>query len=192
LEVREKLAFNAQQQSAALAQFRQKFASSEMILISTCNRVEMYAATDTQGEPGIRQMIEFLSEFHGVSSATFADHIYQKADREVVEHLFSVASSLDSMVLGETQILGQVRQAYESARAAQLAGPVLHPLFQRAISVGKQVMHQTPLAEGRVSVASVAVEYARNIFEHFGDKTVLSIGAGKMSELVLQGFVALG
>jgi len=192
LEVREKLAFNAQQQAAALAQFRQKFSSSEMILISTCNRVEMYAATDAQGEPGVRQMIEFLAEFHSVPSAIFADHIYQKADREVIEHLFSVASSLDSMVLGETQILGQVRQAYEIARAAQLAGPVLHSLFQRAISVGKQVMHQTPLAEGRVSVASVAVEYARNIFEHFGEKTVLSIGAGKMSELVLQGFVALG
>src|SRR6185437_1865898 len=82
LEVREKLAFNAQQQAAALAQFRQRFNSSEMILISTCNRVEMYAATDAQGEPGILQMIEFLAEFHSVPSAIFADHIYQKADRE--------------------------------------------------------------------------------------------------------------
>ena len=96
------------------------------------------------------------------------------------------------MVLGETQILGQVREAYEAAARPRRAGALLNPLFQRAIAVGKQVMHETPLAEGRVSVASVAVDYAKQIFEQFGDKTVLSIGAGKMAALVLGGFVGLG
>lgn len=95
------------------------------------------------------------------------------------------------MVLGETQILGQVREAYEAARRNTVAGKLLHPLFQRAIKVGKEVMHDTSLADGRLSVASVAVEYAKQIFEHFGDKTVLSIGAGKMSQLVLKHFRGL-
>jgi glutamyl-tRNA reductase len=95
------------------------------------------------------------------------------------------------MVLGETQILGQVREAYDAAREAGSAGAVLHPLFQRAIAVGKQVMTQTTLGEGRLSVASVAVDYARQIFDHFNDKTVLCIGAGKMATLVLQSFSAL-
>jgi glutamyl-tRNA reductase len=88
-------------------------------------------------------------------------------------------------VLGETQILGQVREAYELSQQLGAAGAVLNPLFQRALAVGKQVMRETRLAEGRLSVASIAVDYARRIFEQFSDKTVLSIGAGKMSQLVL-------
>ena len=93
----------------------------------------------------------------------------------MIDHLFKVASSLDSMVLGETQILGQVREAYEACNTS--AGPLLNPLFQRAIAAGKQVMHDTALSEGRLSVASVAVDYAKGIFDSFSDKTVLSIGA---------------
>jgi glutamyl-tRNA reductase len=108
-----------------------------------------------------------------------------------VEHLFTVASSLDSMVLGETQILGQVRGAYELASASQTTGALLNPLFQHAIAVGKQVMHETALNEGRISIASVAVDYARRIFDTFNDKTVLCIGAGKMTQLVLRHFAQL-
>src|SRR2546423_7258181 len=191
LEVREKLAFNAQQRAEALARFRERFEGSEAVLVSTCNRVELYVGRAVHGHPRPEEMVEFLAGFHGLSPAAFGNHVYQKIDREVVEHLFAVASSLDSMVLGETQILGQVRDAYEVATAAQSAGAALNPLFQRAIAVGKQVMHETSLAEGRISVASVAVDYARNIFEHFNDKTVLSIGAGKMAPLVLREFVSL-
>jgi glutamyl-tRNA reductase len=95
------------------------------------------------------------------------------------------------MVLGETQILGQVREAYEAAQRLGSVGPALNPLMQRAIAVGKQVMHETALAEGRTSVASVAVEYAKRIFDHFADKTVLCVGAGKMAGLVLQNLAAL-
>jgi glutamyl-tRNA reductase len=105
--------------------------------------------------------------------------------------LFTVASSLDSMVLGETQILGQVRGAYETSLAAGATGPLLNPLFQRAVAVGKEVLTRSKLGEGRVSVASVAVDYARRIFDHFGDKTVLCVGTGKMAQLVLQRFAEL-
>jgi glutamyl-tRNA reductase len=137
-------------------------------------------------------VVEFLARQRGLSPDAFAAHLYHKAERDAVSHLFSVTSSLDSMVLGETQILGQVRQAYEFARAQGTAGAMLHPLFQRALAVGKQVMSETKLAEGRVSIASVAVDYARQIFDKFSDKTVLSIGAGKMSAIVLENLKALG
>jgi len=191
LEVRERLAFNAGQRDEALAAFRQRFPQSEAVVLSTCNRVELYAAREVHGRPRVEEMIQFISEFHGIPTARFAPHVYEKANRDVVEHLFHVASSLDSMVLGETQILGQVRDAYEASAQASAAGPMLNPLFQRAIAVGKEVMRDTALAEGRVSVASVAVDYAKGIFDHFDDKTVLCVGAGKMARLVLQHFVAL-
>ncbi len=191
LDVREKLAFNAQQAREAMSAFRDRFSDSEAVLLSTCNRVELYVARAVHGHPRVEEMVEFLSAFHRVPAERFRTHLYEKLERDVVAHLFTVVSSLDSMVLGETQILGQVRSAYDSAREASAVGAILNPLFQRAISVGKQVMTQTSLNEGRVSVASVAVDYARKIFDHFNDKTVLSIGAGEVAQLVLQHFTKL-
>jgi glutamyl-tRNA reductase len=191
LEVREKLAFNATQRDAALAAFIGRFPGCEAVLLSTCNRVELYISRATHGHPREEEMVAFLADFHQTPAPAFQEHLYYKANRDVVSHLFTVTSSLDSMVLGETQILGQVRDAYDAACKATASAKMLNPLFQRAIAVGKQVMHETTLNEGRLSVASVAVDYAKNIFEHFGDKTVLSIGAGKMSQLVLRHFKQL-
>ncbi len=191
LEVRERLAFNAQQRKAAVESFRARFPKSEAVLLSTCNRVELYVGRESHGHPGVKDMIEFLADFHGVPPADFDEHLYHKTDRDVVEHLFSVSSSLDSMVLGETQILGQVRDAYDLSRAVESAGGLLNPLFQRAVAVGKQVMRETSLGDGRLSVASVAVDYARQIFERFDDKTFLCVGAGKMAALVLRNFAGL-
>jgi glutamyl-tRNA reductase len=191
LPVRERLAFNAEQRAAALAAFQQQFPGCEAVLLSTCNRVELYVGRPLHGQPRFDAMAAFLASFHLVPIEQLRPHLYEKADQSVVEHLFAVASSLDSMVLGETQILSQVREAYDASRAANLAGPALNPLMQRAIAVGKQVMHETPLAEGRLSVASVAVDYAKRIFDHFDDKVVLSIGAGKMATLVLEHFAEL-
>jgi glutamyl-tRNA reductase len=191
LDVREKLAFDAKQCRHALAAFRSKFVECEAVLLSTCNRVELYIGRSAHAHPSIEEMVGFLAEFHGVGAELFREHLYHKKDREVAEHLFTVSSSLDSMVLGETQILGQVRDAYDLSRELESVGPLLNPLFQRAIAVGKQVMHETRLNEGRLSVASVAVDYAKRIFETFTDKTVLCIGAGKMTTLALQGFVGL-
>jgi glutamyl-tRNA reductase len=191
LEVREKLAFNAGQRDQALASFLARFPGCEVVLLSTCNRVELYIARETHGQPREEDMVQFLADFHQTPAAAFKEHLYYKANREVVDHLFTVTASLDSMVLGETQILGQVRDAYDAATRAAVTGSTLNPLFQNALAVGKQVMHETALNEGRLSVASVAVDYAKSIFDSFEKKTILSIGAGKMSQLVLQHFVQL-
>jgi glutamyl-tRNA reductase len=191
LEVREKIAFSTQGRDRAVAALRARFPLAEVMLLSTCNRVELYAARETHGHPRAEEMIAFLAEFHGIDPRQFSQHLYQKTDVEVVRHLFSVASSLDSMVLGETQILGQVREAYDAAKGIGATGAMLNPLLQRGIAVGKEVMSATTIADGRVSVASVAVDYARRIFDSFSDKVVLSIGAGKMAALVIQGFAQL-
>jgi glutamyl-tRNA reductase len=191
LDVREKVAFSTEQARHALQSFRDKFPDSECVLLSTCNRVELYISREVHGHPRADEMAEFLSHFHAVQVSQLRPHLYEKDGRAAIEHLFTVASSLDSMVLGETQILGQVRGAYELATAAQTTGAQLNPLFQRAIAVGKQVMHETALNEGRLSVASIAVDYAKRIFDRFSDKTLLCIGAGKMTQLVLRHFSEL-
>ena len=160
------------------------------MLLSTCNRVELYVSREVHGHPRADQMAEFLSDFHSIELENLKPHLYEKDGRAAIEHLFTVASSLDSMVLGETQILGQVRGAYELAASSNTAGALLHPLFQRALAVGKQVMHETTLGDGRLSIASVAVDYAKRIFDHFDDKTILCVGAGKMTQLVLRHFAA--
>jgi glutamyl-tRNA reductase len=192
LQVREKLAFDGPQRADALAQLRSRFGQCEAVLLCTCNRVELYIAADSVAAPSFDQLASFLAEARGLGEQEFSSHLYQKRDRDAVAHLFSVASSLDSMVLGETQILGQVREAYDAARALGTAGAILNPLFQRALAVGKQVLGETTLAQGRLSIASVAVDYARRIFDTFTDKTVLSIGAGKMAGLLLGNLAKLG
>jgi glutamyl-tRNA reductase len=191
LEVRERLAFDADARRDALKRLRQRFDACEAVLLSTCNRVEIYLAREAHGHPRREDLEIFLAEVRGLRAADFSAHLYEKSERAVVGHLFTVAASLDSMVLGETQILGQVREAYDAAREAGTAGAMLHPLFQRAVAVGRQVMTETSLAEGRVSVASAAVDYAKRIFDGFSDKTVLNIGAGKMAGLMLTHLAAL-
>jgi glutamyl-tRNA reductase len=192
LEVREKVAFDAQRREAELSALREKFSECEVVLLCTCNRTEIYLARSDPTRPEKNELTEFLARSGEFTPATLSGHLYFKTDRDVAAHLFNVASSLDSMVLGETQILGQVREAYEFSRSRDMAGRMLHPLFQRAIAVGKQVLSETKLAEGRVSIASVAVDYARQIFDSFADKTALCIGAGKISTLVLEHLRELG
>jgi glutamyl-tRNA reductase len=189
LEVRERLALDAQRQREVIALVKQSF-NCEAVALSTCNRVEFYLARPDV-PPAAEDLTRLLSQFHRLQSDQFVPHLYERSGRPAVEHLFNVAASLDSMVLGETQILGQVRQAYDTSREIGATGPVLNPLFQRALSVGKEVQTHTGLSEGRLSVASVAVDYARGIFDRFGDKTILCIGAGKMTSLVLQHFALL-
>src|SRR5207247_7934220 len=112
--------------------------------------------------------------------------LYERRDGEAAHHLFRVAASLDSLVVGEGQIAGQVKRAYELAQQCAAAGPLLHALFQHARVVAKRVRRETGISRGHVSVSSVAVEYVRQVFDHFGDKTILVIGAGKMGELTLR------
>ncbi len=193
VRLREALAFSDQAAEAALMEFKQRFPDAEAVIISTCNRVELYVVrhSGSPGQPGVEDMVVFLAANRGVAAEEASGSIYRMEHQAVVEHLFSVVSSLDSLVLGETQILSQVKQAYHRADAVQTVGPVFHSLFQRSFAAAKDVHEQTGLGDGHVSVASIGVDLLRGVFDRFDDKTVLLIGAGKMAALMLRHMVAL-
>ena len=156
------------------------------MILSTCNRVELYLAGAADAVPEVDALADALIGFHGVASEAVAGHLVSYHDEGAVGHLFRVAASLESLVLGEGQILGQVRDAYQAAVACKTVGPIFHHVFQSALRVGKAVRTQTGMDQGKLSVASVAVEVAREVFDSFANKTVLVIGAGKMGETTLQ------
>jgi glutamyl-tRNA reductase len=153
---------------------------SELVLVSTCNRVEVYGvASVAPGHGRVKRLFQELSE----SDFDFTPYLYVKEDAAAIEHLFAVASGLDSMVLGETEITGQVKQAYQTAQDARLTGRVTNRLFQMALQTAKQIRTQTAIGRGATSVGSVAVELAERIFDQdLSDKAVMMIGAGKMGE----------
>jgi len=187
IALRERLAFSREQLREALDHWRRVFPGVEAVLLSTCNRVEIYAATERETEPGLDQIAGFLARFHGLDPAEVVKHLYQYSDDAAVQHLFTVASSLDSMVLGETQILAQVKEAYQTATEQDNAGPLLHATFQAALRVAHRVAKETTIHQRRVSVPSVAVaDFARQVFERFDDKHALVIGAGEMAEECLR------
>ena len=184
LDVRELLAFSEDQCHSALEALRTRFPECESVLISTCNRVELYTASSNEVScPTAVQLVDFLAEFHRLDSSRICQMLRQRADEDAVRHLFMVASSLDSMVVGEAQILSQVKQAYELARATDSAGPLINAFFQAALRVAKRIATETAIHQRRVSIPSVAVsDFAAAIFERFDDKFVLVIGAGEMGE----------
>ncbi|MBN9119947.1 MAG: glutamyl-tRNA reductase [Planctomycetes bacterium] len=185
VELREKLAFDAAKTQRALAELNARFAT-EAVILGTCNRVEIYLARQETVAPlHVPLMSEFLSEMHGVPAAAIVPHLYEHADAAAVRHLFRVASGLDSVVLGETQIAGQVKDAYEAAQKLTATGALLNKLFPEALRVSKRVRGETGIAQGRVSVSSAAVDFVQQVFSTFEDKTVLVIGAGKMGRLTL-------
>lgn len=189
LDVRERLAFaNEAQLERAYAELKTRFPKSEAVVVSTCNRVEVYTAQADDGvSPSSRELAQFFSEFHNVPVEEFFDDLLQQSGAAAVQHLFEVACSIDSMVLGENQIVSQVKAAYDVAARTQANGPLTNVLFQRALAVSRRVRTETRLSEGRVSIASVAVgEFGRSIFDRFSDKTVLVIGAGEMAEETLR------
>ena len=183
--VRETLAFTPEQTTAALHALQKQFPHTESVILSTCNRVELYIATTTHA-PLREQLTHFLADFHHLPAADLHPHLYIHENRAMVQHLFSVAASLDSMVVGETQILGQVKQAYTLAAETSAVAKVFHALFQRAFAAAKDVHERTNLSAGRLSIASVAIDLAQSVFDRFDDKTVLCIGAGKMASLMLR------
>ncbi len=188
LEMRERLAFTPAQAETALDALRTQFPQSEVVLLSTCNRVELYAAAeDPACAPSHHQLVEFLATFHGLSFHAIFDDLFERTGEDAVTHLFTVAAGLDSMVIGEPQILSQVKQAYDLACVRNAAGPLTHGAFQAAMRVAKRVASETSIARRRVSIPSVAVaDYAKQIFETFDDKHVLVIGAGEMAEETLR------
>jgi len=184
IEVRESVAFENSYIRDALARLRAYPTIQEGVILSTCNRVEV-VATVSDGSSAFNDITCFLGEQKAQRHAgPLDDHVYAYRGPEAVRHLFRVAASLDSMVVGEPQILGQLKEHYEAAQSAGTVGAILHRLFHRSFSVAKRVRSETGIGSGAVSVSSVAVDLAKRIFDRFDDKTVMLIGAGKMGDLM--------
>ncbi len=184
--IREALAFDQPKLASGLDFFARAFPNHEFAILSTCNRVEIYAASSSEPALETIALADLIAQFHDLDADLFANHLVSYHDQGVVGHLFRVASSIESLVLGEGQILGQVRDAYQAALGRETVGPIFHAVFQTALRVGKLVRERTGMDQGKLSVASVAVDLARGIFDSFADKTVLVLGAGKMGELTLE------
>jgi glutamyl-tRNA reductase len=184
VEVRERLALAKEGAAEALRALVDGRAVSEGLIVSTCNRVEVLACVEeSKAEEGSRRVMEALTGGREVSRELLSKHTYTLSGFEAVRHLFRVASSLDSMILGEPQILGQVRQAYAQAVEAGAAGRVLRRLMHQAFHAAKRVRSETGIAASAVSVSYAAVELGRKILETLEGRTVLLVGAGEMAEL---------
>ena len=181
VEVREQLAFNNGALESSLRRLVDAETVREGAILSTCNRVEVIAcAADFNAASEKIKM--FLAEEQQVARSLFEKHLYTFIDKEAVSHLFRVAASLDSMVVGEPHILGQVKDAYAASSASGTLGMVLHRCFHKSFSVAKRVRSETRVAAKAISISSAAVDLARSIFDHLGDKTAMVIGAGEMGE----------
>ncbi len=184
VEVRERLHFPERVLPEALGALGALPEVYERLILSTCNRVEVYAVVPDAA--GAREPLQtFLAEHRGVPAEAFAESLYLHAEAEAARHLFRVASSLDSMVVGEHQILAQVKEAYGVAGRLGATGPILNGLLERALRVAKQVRTETGIGAAPVSVASVAVDLAKRIFSDLAGRTVMILGAGEMAELAL-------
>jgi glutamyl-tRNA reductase len=190
--VRERLAYADDQIVPALLRLRKQAPSlSEVALLSTCNRVEIIGV-GADRQRAAEEALRFLANDRMVAPEAFRSALYHLEGRTAARHLFRVGASLDSMVVGEPQILGQVKLAYAQAAAAGSAGAVLHRAFHKAFSVAKRVRKTTLIGRGAVSVSSAAVSLAGKIFDTLGDKTVMLMGAGKMAELTARSLKRLG
>jgi glutamyl-tRNA reductase len=185
VELRECMAFSNDEASSAIEALRRIAAIHEVLLYSTCNRVELLLVTDDRNQ-AIGTAKKFLSDFNKIPIRAFEDSLYVHANDEAVRHLFRVAASLDSMVVGEPQILGQIKAAYRGAAQAKSTGVVLNRLMHRAFFVAKRVRTETGIGDRAVSISYAAVELARKIFGGLEDKRVLLIGAGEMAELAVE------
>ncbi|SEF71391.1 glutamyl-tRNA reductase [Bryocella elongata] len=211
--VRERIAIPTSRLAEATRKLVEQPGVREAMIVSTCNRVELLTVHDpasaSEELAATERVMRFFDEFFQVSQAELKAHIYERQEQEAVNHLFRVASSLDSMVVGDAQILGQVKHAWNVARevgaihsaeasdppaqaGAAHASSVLDPLLQRAFFVAKRVRTETQVGSSNVSVASVAAELARNIFGSLAGKTILMVGAGKMSELTARHLIQQG
>jgi len=182
VELRERVDFSARGVAEALRALAARGSTRETVIVSTCNRAEVYAACEDPG--ATRADVErFIADYNGVAASDIALHIYELADLEAARHLFRVAAGLDSLVVGEPQILGQVKDAHAAAAEAQCVGPVLNRVFHSSFAVGKRVRSETGLGAGAVSVSYAAVSLARKIFGDLAGMSVAVVGAGEMGKL---------
>ncbi len=189
--VREQFALPESEWPGALDRLRSHRGVAEGVVLSTCNRVEVCAAVQDT-DAGFEGATRFFSTYHGEGRESPTSHLYYYSSSDAIRHVFRVAASLDSMVLGEPQILGQVKDAYDAALAHKATGVVLNKLFSKAISVAKRIRTETRVAESAVSVSSAAVELARKIFRSLDETRVLVMGSGEMAELAAKSLVSHG
>src|SRR5688572_29666431 len=172
VELRERIDFHARGLDAALRELAARLSTTETVVLSTCNRAELYAASHEIDRARV-ELVSFIGEFHGVERTALLPHVYELSDLEAARHLFRVAAGLDSLVVGEPQILGQVKDAFQAAAEKRCTGPVLRKLFDWSFNVGKRVRSETALGEGAVSISFAAVQLARKIFGRLQGRRVL-------------------
>ena len=189
--IREKLTFPAQVQEDALNHLARTDGIREAVIVSTCNRTEVYVVASSE-DGGVESVISFLAEYHDLDRHELVRYLYVITGDAVVRHLFRVVASLDSMVVGEAQILGQVKEAYEHGFNADATGRVFNKLFRQSFEVGKRVRTETAIGESAVSISYAAVELAKKVFDTLDGRTILILGAGKMSELTAKHLVSNG
>jgi len=192
VDIRQKLAFDNRESLRALRRLKSSFPDAEFVLLSTCNRVELYCAARIAGGPESEELVDFISQFHEIAPEAFQDFLYIHEGKDAVSHLLTVASSLDSMVIGEAQIISQVKESYRLACMAKATGKILNRLFHCSFTTAKNVHAATAISSGRVSVAGVAVELAMQLFANITCAKVVVVGAGEMGELLLQHLVHVG
>ena len=192
VDVRERLAFDSAQTIRALKDLKNRFQDAEFAMLSTCNRVELYCAGKASGNPQAADLVGFLARSRSVSPEDLRKFLYIHHNEDAVRHLLTVACGLDSMVLGEEQIIGQVKDSYRLACNANSTGKVLNSLFHRAFTTSKKIRTTTSISNGRVSVAGVAVELAMQLFADISSAQVVVIGAGKTGELLIQHLLHAG
>ncbi len=191
VDVRERLDFSSRDLGAAVEALATRPSTAESVVLSTCNRSEVYVACENPARAR-DEIIDFLSHYHALPPDTFTPHVFSLGDDAAAKHLFRVAAGLDSLVVGEPQILGQVKDAFETASGRRCAGPMLSKLFHWSFGVGKRVRTETALGEGAVSISYAAVRLARKIFGRLDGRRVLVIGAGEISSLTAEHLRAQG
>lgn len=191
VDLRERLAFADKDIAAALQQFREIDTVNEAVLVSTCNRVELYCALDNPSEGVEKFLLDRMSEMRGVDCRQ-GDHFYAMRNAEAAKHLFEVVAGLDSMVLGETEIFGQIKESYRHALEGGFTGRQLNKIFQASFSVGKRLRSRTGIQRGATSIGSVAVELAERIFGDLKKSGVMILGAGEMSRVTAKSLVSRG
>jgi glutamyl-tRNA reductase len=191
MEIRERVYFDESDLRTPVLELKARKEIEEAVLVSTCNRMEVYARTD-DFDQAVSSIQEFIGQFHEVPQAILKEHGYAMKTKEAVRHAFRVSSALDSMVVGESQILGQVKESYRVAQEAGSTGIYLNHLFERSFAVAKRVRTETRIGENAVSVSYAAVELARKIFGDLDAQRVMLVGAGEMAELATQHLVQLG
>jgi glutamyl-tRNA reductase len=191
VDLRERLDFSSRDLGAAVEAVAARPSMAESVVLSTCNRSEIYVASEDPARAR-DELVTFLSDYHHVPTQAFQPHLFALENSAAVAHLFRVAAGLDSLVVGEPQILGQVKDAFQSATNKRCVGPVLRHVFQWSFGVGKRVRTETALGEGAVSVSFAAVALARKIFGRLHGRRVLVVGAGEISSLTAQHLRAQG